>query len=122
MNNDHYRTTKQDPEAMRDPKDHTEKVALALDHLVKNRDWKIVCEEILQKRLDGAREIADQSEGPKLFRFQGEIKVLKFLLNLQTALDAQKQTIEHHGKTEEDTELPAEIIRRTGARGSGSSS
>lgn len=117
MNNDTYRTTKQEPEAMVSAKDHTQKIALALDRLVKNKDWKIVCEEILQKRLDGAREIADSSEGPKLFRFQGEIRVLKFMINLQTALDAQKQTIETHGTETNEEELPAEVIRRTGSRG-----
>lgn len=102
MDNALYRTVRaSDGSEKANAKDKGERLAIALEKLIRNRDWKVVAEDLLTPRLAGAREGADKLEGAELFRYQGEIRVLKFLLNLETALTAQKQTIEHEIETED---------------------
>lgn len=102
MNNDTYRTLKQD-ETGEAPVVAETRLAVSLDRIIRNRDWKIVVDHYLQPRLQGAREHADRLEGSELFRFQGEIRILKTLINLQTALIAQQNTIAHEEKPADDT-------------------
>lgn len=94
MNNDLYRTVNKNLEEGINEHPET-RLAIALSRIVKNRDWKTIVEDMLMPRLEGARERADKSEGAVLFRAQGEITVLKFLIHLPAALQAQQNTIEH---------------------------
>lgn len=101
MDNAHYHTERFDGSPKEEKGRAIEaRLVVSLERLIKNRDWKVIAEDMLAPRLKGAREKADTMEGPELFRFQGEIRVLKFLLNLETALTAQQQTIEtQHDET-----------------------
>lgn len=105
MNNDTYRTLKTGDPAVTGGKVEETRLAVALDKIIRNRDWRVVVEQYLQPRLQGAREHADRLEGAELFRFQGEIRILKTLINLQTALTAQQNTIEHEEKPEDGTDF-----------------
>lgn len=102
MNNDTYRTIRKDIDEETEGNAAEARLAISLARLIRNRDWKIVCEDFLMPRMTGARERADTLEGAELFRFQGEIRVLKILLNLQTALDAQQNTIAHAQETDDE--------------------
>lgn len=103
MNNDTYRVVRKDGEELDTVAQET-RLAISLSRIVKNRDWKVVCEDYLKPRLEGARERADTLEGADLFRFQGEIRILKNLLNLQAALEAQQNTLAHGTTQTEDYE------------------
>lgn len=104
MNNDQYRNpykTLRQEDIEEEMKNDQTRLALSLEKIVRNRDWKIVVEQYLIPRMNGARENADKMDGAELFRFQGEIRILKRLVNLQNELDAQKNTLEH-AQTEEE--------------------